>query len=106
MTREEAIQFLKNIYEVRLFEGKLDYLEHIKMHEVIEILSEETSPVPDPDTGLVPCGCGGKPEEGGLLFDTGDYFTSCRECGTLAWCVTQKDANKAWNTAMGWRVEG
>ena len=97
MTREEAIRVLeshaKNGTGVLVTHGLLDAL----------LMSSAAlrGPQPDPDTGLVPCGCGGKAEEGGLLFDTGDYFTSCRECGTLSWCMTQKGANKSWNQAMG-----
>lgn len=95
MTREQAAKILDDAWRGIPNNGDIN----LAYKMAIDTLR---GPQPDPDTGLVPCGCGGKAEEGGLLFDTGDYFTSCRECGTLSWCMTQKGANKAWNTAMGY----
>ena len=58
-------------------------------------------PQPDPDTGLMPCGCGGKAEVG----DGNKAF--CGRCGiTTLEQFTQEDAKSEWNRAMGWRVEG
>ena len=60
------------------------------------------SPERDPDTGLVPCGCGGEARECGLVF--GNRVTACQQCGTMAWDpFYQREANKAWNTAMGYK---
>jgi hypothetical protein len=65
------------------------------------------SPQPDPDTGLVPCGCGGKVD---VAFYPGwhgvpdMYHVDCFNChvGTRP-CQTAEQAKAAWNTAMGWK---
>ena len=97
MTREQAAKILDDAWRGISNNGDIN----LAYKMAIDTLREKQQRQPDPITGLVPCGCGGKPEEGGLLFDTGDFFTSCRECGTLAWCMTQEGANKSWNQAMG-----
>ena len=54
----------------------------------------------DPDTGLVPCGCGGKAEVG----DGNKAF--CGRCGiTTLEQFTQEDAKSEWNRAMGVKEE-
>lgn len=60
-------------------------------------------PQPDPDTGLVPCGCGGKAETHELFGEySGTYMTDCKECGTgTTQYSTKKESRDAWNTAMG-----
>lgn len=121
MNNQEAIQFLKEIHEDRLYDGKLNYVEHKKMFEVIEILSSLIAkPTPDPDTGLVPCGCGGKAKiwlsdltrlphlitdyDVGCTDLITDYEVGCTECAmTTGWVRgRQENAVKAWNTAMGY----
>ena len=64
-------------------------------------------PQPDPITGLVPCGCGGKAETHELFgLYSGTYMTDCKECATgTTQYNTKKESQDAWNTAMGWRVE-
>ena len=67
-------------------------------------------PEPDPDTGLMPCGCGRAmrvdcyPGNHGLADA---YQVTCYGCnvGTLPMRSAGK-AQVAWNRAMGWRVEG
>jgi|LSQX01.2.fsa_nt_gb hypothetical protein len=59
----------------------------------------------DPDTGLMPCGCGCEPE----LRDDGRgwyqvYCTGCDMHGGNS--HTPDGVIEEWNTAMGWRVEG
>lgn len=70
-------------------------------------------PQPDPITGLVPCGCGGKAKiwPSNLRQATHviiDYEVGCTECAmTTGWVRgKQEHAVKVWNTAMGWRAEG
>ena len=69
---------------------------------------------PDPDTGLVPCGCGGVPvpyswDE--TLFSGGtpclDVTVACQKCGMGGniWHESKLDAKNWWNAAMGWRAE-
>ena len=65
-------------------------------------------PEPDPDTGLMPCGCGGKakvwPSDLRQAMVT-DYEVGCTECAmTTGWVRgKQENAMKVWNTAMGWK---
>ena len=60
----------------------------------------------DPETGLMPCGCGGKAECCGNSGDYDSYSFECRKCeiGTLSF-GTKEDAKNAWNRAMGWLLE-
>jgi hypothetical protein len=78
------------------------------MLEVIEILSLIAKPTPDPDTGLVPCGCGGKAkiwpsDPTQFTHVITDYEVGCTECAmTTGWVRgKQENAIKVWNTAMG-----
>ena len=72
----------------------------------IAALREKQQRQPDPDTGLVPCGCGGKakiwPSD---LRQATDYEVGCTECAmTTGWVRgKQENAIKVWNTAMGWK---
>jgi hypothetical protein len=51
---------------------------------------------PDPITGLMPCGCGGKAEIGQYCEVT------CDKCGaSVPANYTEADAKEAWNRAMG-----
>lgn len=62
---------------------------------------------PDPETGIVPCGCGGKlhvtigtPGEGIPVV----CWVSCNSCFTSSRCYgTKEEAIAAWNTAMGYK---
>ena len=69
-------------------------------------------PVPDPSTGLVPCGCGGKaqvwpsdPTQFTKIIT--DYEVGCTECAmTTGWVRgKQENAMKVWNTAMGYKED-
>jgi hypothetical protein len=57
---------------------------------------------PDPKTGLVPCGCGGKAEFAGCSGDADYYSVICAECAidTDSYAL-KEDAKTAWNRAMG-----
>lgn len=67
-------------------------------------------PQPDPITGLVPCGCGGKayvwPSEPTQFTKViTAYQVGCIECAmTTVWVRgKQENAVKVWNRAMGWK---
>ena len=66
-------------------------------------ISALRGPQPDPITGLVPCGCGGKAETHELFGEyRGTYMTDCKECATgTTQYNTEKESQDAWNTAMG-----
>ena len=55
-------------------------------------------PQPDPITGLVPCGCGGK----AIMLCDLEYAVACEKCLiNLPYAFDTKElARQAWNTAM------
>jgi len=65
--------------------------------------------LPDPETGLVPCGCGGKAEFLDVKWCIGD------DGGVIAYCLnclvktakhmTKEQATHDWNSAMGYKEE-
>jgi hypothetical protein len=109
MTREQAIEVLIDRYNSSVIRGRIDDEWRLATDTAIAALR---GPEPDPETGLVPCGCGGQAVFEGSFLDEevpSSYRVSlsCIECGisTIAYEYEQ-EAMKAWNTAMGWRVEG
>ena len=66
---------------------------------------------PDPDTGLVPCGCGGKailfhqPDIEGPGSDGDRWAVFCEKtCGMGTSDMTSPEyAVETWNTGMGWK---
>ena len=95
MTREEAAAVL----EAMIFGTYPDddiTIEKIEMEAVRFAIAALRGPQPDPKTGLVPCGCGGKAEVG----DGNKAF--CGRCGiTTLEQFTQEDAKSEWTRAMG-----
>ena len=70
-----------------------------KHEELIEALK---GPQPDAETGLMPCGCGGKAECCGNSGDYDSYSFECIKCETGTLSLNPKeDAKIAWNRAMG-----
>ena len=57
-------------------------------------------PQPDPITGLVPCGCGGK----AIMLCDLEYAVACEKCLiNLPYAFDTKElARQAWNAAMGY----
>ena len=59
---------------------------------------------PDPDTGLVPCGCGGKAK---ITEQSLNWLIKCVECGIqLEVYGGMGGAVWSWNRAMGWEDKG
>ena len=58
------------------------------------------SPTPDPDTGLVPCGCGGK-ARASTLSGRDDWFVECIKCHTTTYSNSKEGAEEKWDRAMG-----
>lgn len=97
MTREEAAKVLELLY------GDCDPIEENTWQALRMGVAALRGPQPDPDTGLVPCGCGGKAETHELFGHyRGTYMTDCKECATgTTQYNTEKESQDAWNTAMG-----
>ncbi|MGI6634196.1 MAG: hypothetical protein ACOX7B_03370 [Christensenellales bacterium] len=70
--------------------------------EMKRLASMLEPPVPDAETGLVPCGCGGKPA---IIYDMIDngVIVQCKKCRmrTLT-CDTKEEASENWNQAKGY----
>ena len=98
MTREEAARVLTELADDfekhELSENGWLETTYIPAHRMGA--AALLGPQPDPITGLVPCGCGGKAEVG----DGDKAF--CGRCGiTTLEQFTQEDAKSEWNRAMG-----
>ena len=111
MTRHEAVQALQTIRGAMRDEGFVVDGDNIStvFDRIAAVLS---GPIPDPITGLVPCGCGGVPvlyswDETLFSGDTPclDVTVACQKCGMGGniWHESKLDAKNWWNTAMGWR---
>ena len=80
--------------------GDLLFIEALV--KAIKILGERKQP--DATTGLVPCGCGGKPIKtsiGAGLFTQ----VECPKCGIKTKLIVSGMSEISWNRAMGWEVE-
>ena len=114
MTREEAIEVfegLKRAYDDNPAMGVYDGALCRSGIKAILDAYVTLRPQPDPDTGLMPCGCGGKamhmvwPDEN---FPNGlRLYVICGECmtETSGFNETKENAANRWNRAMGWRAE-
>ena len=62
---------------------------------------------PDPETGLVPCGCGGRPTfHHAYVARDDECYLECTACGASgALRLGEERARYSWNTAMGWRED-
>ena len=104
MTLEQAMEVLISRYNSGVIRSRTNDGEwRLATDAVIVALR---GPEPDPETGLVPCGCGGKAEICGSSGDDESYSLECWECGTSSRCYdTKKEAKAAWNRAMGYKEE-
>ena len=117
MTREEAALVRLRLMAQRAFGAMVENRrggseEAQKDLDAIDwaiatIQSKIACPQPDPETGLVPCGCGGKakvwPSDPTQFTKVvTDYEVGCTECAmTTGWVRgKQENAMKVWNTAM------
>ena len=112
MTRQEAI---RHIVDLAKHLDKID--EELEAEKLLAALGRLISePEPDPDTGLVPCGCGGKAviHDHQNYGETGmNYWVGCdnQECDcTVGMYLDEtgrfekkEDAIKAWNKAHGYK---
>lgn len=111
MNREEAAEFTRKLLaraKINAFPKTPKTINNIPVFYFEAVLSTFCDPHPDPATGLVPCGCGGRayvwPSD--LRQDMATaYQVGCIECAmTTVWVRgKQENAVKVWNTAMGWK---
>jgi hypothetical protein len=101
MTREQIIKNLE--YLIQFLPGKSIYAEKTLTCAIAAL----RGPVPDPETGLVPCGCGGKAGfHYSVMMRDNDCYVECGICGGHTKVVLSEDkARDAWNTAMGYKED-
>lgn len=108
MTREEAIAaLLKRVAYVKVAlkyfetdgEDRDNYKESISAYEIA--IDALRGPVPDPETGLVTCGCGGSPEY--ESYDS-EWLVKCKNyCPASTYYKgTKEEAAEEWNRMMGY----
>lgn len=107
MTREEAAEVLKHLWD--RFSEYDKYMWPEEKVEALTAIAALRRPEPDPDTGLMPCGCGRAmrvecyPGNHGLADA---YQVTCYDCnvGTIPMRSAGK-AQVAWNRAMGYKEQ-
>lgn len=98
MNRQEAIRVIR-----KSISGFIE----CELHDALDMAMEALEgPTPDPFTGLVNCGCGGKADcnDLGIVTKEGErlWWVECTGCGTSTHGHYQEDEAKAvWNRAMG-----
>lgn len=103
MTREEAVTRAQNALNDPIAKGG-----GAAMLDLDTLRALISGPIPDPVTGLVPCGCGGKAELGNYLKSISDnqYYVYCPICYTRTDLKETKNyAMESWNFAMGYEEE-
>ena len=103
MTREEASNILWWASKRHYPGDQMDITEYdIEAFEIA--VSAILGSQPDPDTGLVPCGCGGKAK---ITEQSLNWLIKCVECGIqLEVYGGRGGAVWSWNRAMGWEDKG
>lgn len=106
ITREQAIRILHpdtSIEAIDDYEEAGNY-EHAYDTACLIAVSAILGSQPDPDTGLVPCGCGGKAK---ITEQSLNWLIKCVECGIqLEVYGGRGGAVWSWNRAMGWEDKG
>lgn len=107
MDRQDAIEMLRLLTLV--LKTKQRYLgmpddNYDNLWTALEMAEDAlTGPTPDPDTGMVPCGCGGKAS---VAMWQGMYSVVCDVCSVqTAACGSEALARNDWTRAMGYERE-
>ena len=113
MTREERIKrleasiaFWDRLIPIEMLKAEKQTHFSVELREDMRIaLAALRGPQPDPDTGLVRCGCGGKAGfHYSVMMRDNDCYVECGVCGEHSKVALSEDkARDAWNRAMGWR---
>lgn len=97
MNRQRAVEYLNALAE-HFDDQNLRFIGG----DIRESVSALCAPQPDPITGLMPCGCGGK----AMIHECHSlsYVIYCDKCKIETnYQLTADTAKDAWNTAMGYR---
>lgn len=120
MDRREAVgelqRMLDGIEEVQAYSqmSKSQYEDGYRRMDALRMaINALQPPTPDPETGLVPCGCGGELElhkrplsNYGKDKDKYQYWVFCRKCHLSTMDYLSADLAKYYaNKAMGWEGE-
>ena len=111
MTREERGEVVKSLSELReayrKYGGGEIHSYNNKLIAFDAAIDVLRGPVPDPETGLVKCGCGGKAYTADWsLFRRHLYSVHCLDCNAQTdHCETIKIAKARWNRAMGYKED-
>ena len=103
MNREEAAEFTRKLVaraEINAFPKTPKTINNIPVFYFEAVLSALRGPQPDPDTGLMPCGCGGK-ARASTLSGRDDWFVECVKCHTTTYSNSKEGAEEKWDRAMG-----
>jgi hypothetical protein len=109
MNRQEAINIIKTVGKHAIDAGIMPLSDIVDAcAQAVEALSysellpttPKYSQQPDPATGLVRCGCGGKARVS-MITPVDGGFVQCSFCETRTqWCAKEEEAIKYWNKAM------
>lgn len=105
MNRREAYEYLKD-YLDSAFHYSNGYETYCYLRDCADTLAPNT---PDPETGLVRCGCGGKAEIRKWEWANDAYIAGCTVCDAnvdFPYDIDETDKIISdWNRAMGRRTE-
>lgn len=104
MTREEAAEYFARKRDTLIWGLKDNRDETRQAHDAYnEAIDALCGPRPDPITGLVPCGCGGKATRS---YSSIGCVVFCASCGlSTKNTFFASEAVNAWNVAMGYGAE-
>lgn len=115
MTRDEIIKYYTQVLDHRkkyiaknMADGEV--LGDDSMIDLLgSVLRELKQPKPDAETGLMPCGCGGKAEIRKWEWSNDTYIAGCTVCDAnvdFPYNIDETDKIISdWNRAMGRRTE-
>ena len=99
MSREEAAQYLA--WMQKLYPGAEITIEQEEIDAIKVAITALRGPVPDPETGLVPCGCGGKAS---FYYWDARVQAVCEECSMeTAHLLSCDEARDEWNISHGYK---
>lgn len=102
MNKQEAWRGLKDVLCCYFAE----YFPSATYSEMETMIEQLKPPQPDPDTGLIPCGCKGRVDCNNLCIMDHEgnhlWVVECLKCGTSTYGhTTKEEAIDAWSRAMG-----